>query len=207
RFVRASRKNNNREGRLTQPNDWVNGLIAYCASGPRSIFFLAAASMKWSRPGAGRSHGGASATTVLVIAGTRPESIKLAPVVWALNGDRALRAVLVNSGQHAGAVRDAFAEFGIGHDVELGSLPSLPNLLAAFEHLRIELAAVVARYRPRCVVVQGDTLTAYAAASAGRAAGCTVAHVEAGLRTASPAEPFPEAWFRRRIARLADVHF
>jgi len=163
--------------------------------------------MKWSRPDAGRSHGGASATTVLVIAGTRPESIKLAPVVWALDGDRALRAVVVNSGQHAGAVRDAFAEFGIRHDVELGSVPSLPNLLAAFEHLRIELAAVVARYRPRCVVVQGDTLTTYTAAWAGRAAGCSVAHVEAGLRTASPAEPFPEEWFRRRIARLADVHF
>src|SRR5207253_379699 len=121
--------------------------------------------------------------------------------------DRALRAVVVNSGQHAGAVRDAFAEFGIRHDVELGSVPSLPNLLAAFEHLRIELAAVVARYRPRCVVVQGDTLTTYTAAWAGRAAGCSVAHVEAGLRTASPAEPFPEEWFRRRIARLADVHF
>jgi UDP-N-acetylglucosamine 2-epimerase (non-hydrolysing) len=144
---------------------------------------------------------------VLVIAGTRPESIKLAPVVWALDADRALSAVVVNSGQHLGAVRTAFEEFGIRHDVELGSLPTLPNLLASFEHLRTELRAVVERYRPRCVLVQGDTLTSYAAAVAGRDSGCSVAHVEAGLRTPSASEPFPEEWFRRRIARVADVHF
>jgi len=144
---------------------------------------------------------------VLVVAGTRPESIKLAPVVWALDTDRALHAVVVNSGQHAGAVRTAFEEFGVRRNVELDPLPPLPNLLASFEHLRTELHAVIARFRPRCVLVQGDTLTSYAAAVAGRDSGCSVAHVEAGLRTESATEPFPEEWFRRRIARLADVHF
>jgi len=144
---------------------------------------------------------------VLVIAGTRPESIKVAPVVWALDADRALNAVVVNSGQHPAAVRTAFSEFGVRPDVELDSLPSMPNLLASFAHLRVELRAVIARHRPRCVLVQGDTLTSYAGAAAGRDSGCSVAHVEAGLRTPSAVEPFPEEWFRRRIAQLADIHF
>jgi UDP-N-acetylglucosamine 2-epimerase (non-hydrolysing) len=55
--------------------------------------------------------------------------------------------------------------------------------------------------------VQGDTLTSYAGAAAGRDSGCSVAHVEAGLRTPSATEPFPEEWFRRRIAQMADLHF
>jgi len=156
---------------------------------------------------AGRSRGGSSTSTVLVIAGTRPESIKLAPVVWALDADRVLSAVVVNSGQHQAAVRAAFEEFGVRHDVELAALPLLSNLLASFDHLRTELRAVIARYRPRCVLVQGDTLTSYAGAAAGRDNGCSVAHVEAGLRTPSAAEPFPEEWFRRRIAQVADIHF
>ena len=163
--------------------------------------------MKLLRSSAGRSRGGTSTPTVLVIAGTRPESIKVAPVVWALDADRALNAVVVNSGQHPAAVRTAFSEFGVRPDVELDSLPSMPNLLASFEHLRVELRAVIARHRPRCVLVQGDTLTSYAGAAAGRDSGCSVAHVEAGLRTPSAVEPFPEEWFRRRIAQLADIHF
>ena len=63
------------------------------------------------------------------------------------------------------------------------------------------------RFAPAIIVVQGDTLTAHAAAAAGREIGIRVAHVEAGLRTQSASDPFPEEWFRRRIARLADLHF
>jgi len=163
--------------------------------------------MKVFRTGVGRSRGGAGTSTVLVVAGTRPESIKLAPVVWALDADRASRAVVVNSGQHPIAVRSAFEEFGVRQDVELDALPAMPNLLASIEHMRNELRAVVARYRPRCLLVQGDTLTSYAGALAGSDADCSVAHVEAGLRTTSVSEPFPEEWFRRRIARFARIHF
>ena len=172
-----------------------------------AVFKIAAASMKLYRPGVGRSRGGAGTSMVLVVAGTRPESIKLAPIVWALDADRALSSVVVNSGQHPAAVRRAFEELGVRHDVELDALPALPNLLASFEHMRTELRAVIARYRPRYVLVQGDTLTSYAGAVAGSDAGCAVAHVEAGLRTPSVSEPFPEEWFRRRIAQFASIHF
>ena len=144
---------------------------------------------------------------VLVFAGTRPEAIKLAPVLWALQCRRDFRVTVVNSGQHARAVRETFAEFGLRSDIELAPLPVLPNLAANFEHLRTELSAVVARVRPAIAVVQGDTLTAYAGAQASHDAGHDVAHIEAGLRTESVSDPFPEEWFRRRIARVADVHF
>jgi UDP-N-acetylglucosamine 2-epimerase (non-hydrolysing) len=163
--------------------------------------------MKSYRPIGGRASANVPGSLVLVVAGTRPEAIKVAPVIWALGKHRTLRAVVVNSGQHPDAVRTTFAEFGIRCDIELGALPSLPNLRASFEHLRAELAAVAARVRPGCVLVQGDTLTTYAGAVAARDGGVPVAHVEAGLRTESASDPFPEEWIRRRIARVADIHF
>jgi UDP-N-acetylglucosamine 2-epimerase (non-hydrolysing) len=145
---------------------------------------------------------------VVIVAGTRPECIKLAPLVRALSGHRHLHAFLVNSGQHSASVRRTFNEFGLGCDVELAALPTgLPHLGAAHEHLRVEVRALLAGVRPSLVLVQGDTLSAYSAARAAADLGCVVGHVEAGLRTDSIAEPFPEEWFRRRISRYAGVHF
>jgi UDP-N-acetylglucosamine 2-epimerase (non-hydrolysing) len=163
--------------------------------------------MKSHRPVTGRARADVPSALVLVIAGTRPEAIKVAPVIRALGSHRHLRALVVNSGQHRAAVNATLAELGIACDVELAALPALPNLAASYGHLRAEVAALAARERPRCVLVQGDTLTAYAAAVAAREGGFTVAHVEAGLRTDSVCDPFPEEWFRRRMARIADLHF
>src|SRR5206468_115104 len=116
-------------------------------------------------------------------------------------------SVIVNSGQHAVRVRETFAGFDIRCDVELAPLPSVANLAAACRHLEARLRELIAQIQPAVVVVQGDTLTAYAAARAGHAAGFPVAHIEAGLRTDTAADPFPEELFRRRIARHANVHF
>jgi len=145
--------------------------------------------------------------TVLVVAGTRPECIKLAPIVHALAHRRALAGIIANSGQHADAVRRTFAEFAIKCDIELPALPPSPNLSSASRHLTKQLAGVIAHSGPSLVLVQGDTLTAYAGARAGAKAGCPVVHVEAGLRAPSVADPFPEEWFRRRIAGHAYYHF
>jgi len=163
--------------------------------------------MKSFGPAAGRLHAVAPLPLVVVVAGTRPEAIKLAPLVRVLDASKEVRRLVVNSGQHASAVRDTFAEFDQRADVELSALPALPNLAASFGHLKEELAAVVTRWAPAVVVVQGDTLTAHAAAHAAHATGHRIAHVEAGLRTDSATDPFPEEWFRRRIARIADLHF
>jgi UDP-N-acetylglucosamine 2-epimerase (non-hydrolysing) len=144
---------------------------------------------------------------VVLVAGTRPECIKLVPIVRTLAAHPELRMVLVNSGQHSAAVQRTFAEFGIACDVSLAALPPFHHLAAAHEHLREELCAVFRRYSPALAIVQGDTLTAYSGARAARFVGVRLAHVEAGLRTSSVSEPFPEEWFRRQIARYADIHF
>jgi UDP-N-acetylglucosamine 2-epimerase (non-hydrolysing) len=144
---------------------------------------------------------------VLVISGTRPECIKLAPVIRQLGMHRGLRAVVVNSGQHPRVVERTFEEFGIRCDFALAALPRFSRLAEAYDHLAAELSAVLARVRPELVLVQGDTLTAYAGARVAHQAGYQVGHVEAGLRTDTPRDPFPEEWFRRRIARFSNLHF
>jgi UDP-N-acetylglucosamine 2-epimerase (non-hydrolysing) len=151
--------------------------------------------------------GDGSPPAVLVFAGTRPECIKLAPVVRRLASNPRLRMVLVNSGQHCDAVRRTFAEFDIRCDIELGELPQFDSLGAAHDHLRVELRAVLDRIRPAMAIVQGDTLTAYSGARAAGDASTPLAHVEAGLRTDTVSDPFPEEWFRRRIAGYACIHF
>ncbi|HEY5309403.1 MAG TPA: UDP-N-acetylglucosamine 2-epimerase, partial [Casimicrobiaceae bacterium] len=156
---------------------------------------------------ASAAHAALPPKVVLVIAGTRPECIKLAPILRALAHHPDLSTLLVNSGQHLQAVRDALAEFDLRADVELSALPSLANLGASHRHLRRELCAVMRRFHPDLVMVQGDTLTAYSGARAARDTSSTIAHVEAGLRTDALLEPFPEEWFRRQIARHADLHF
>jgi UDP-N-acetylglucosamine 2-epimerase (non-hydrolysing) len=144
---------------------------------------------------------------VLVIAGTRPECIKLAPIMRRLGERDRLRALLVNSGQHSLAVRRTFAEFDIRCDIELAELPQLHSLAASHDHLNVELQAVVQRIRPAMIIVQGDTLTAYSGARAASDTSTPLAHVEAGLRTDAISDPFPEEWFRRCIARHAHLHF
>jgi len=143
----------------------------------------------------------------MIVAGTRPECIKLAPVARALDRRLGLEPVVVNSGQHPEAVRRTFAEFRVTCDLELPALPPAPNLTQALRALVREIDRAIRQVQPAAVIVQGDTLTAYAGARGAAASGCRVVHVEAGLRAPTARDPFPEEWFRRRIARHADVHF
>lgn len=142
---------------------------------------------------------------MLAIAGTRPECIKLASVARALQASEA-RLCVLNSGQHRAAVEQGFAEFGIRCDMQLPELSRPPNLHAASTRLFEQLRIAVRALRPDYVLVQGDTLTAYCGALASAEERVPCAHVEAGLRTESAMHPFPEEWFRRRIAPLADLH-
>jgi len=144
---------------------------------------------------------------VMVIAGTRPETIKLASVIEACIRRPGLRPVVVNSGQHPTAVLRSLDEFGLQADCTLPSIHSALNLSTAVRQLERNICSALLQYRPRFVLVQGDTSTAYAGARAAAAEGCVVAHIEAGLRTPYAAEPFPEEWFRRRITSHADIHF
>ena len=156
---------------------------------------------------ASRSHARLPQGEILIVAGTRPECIKLAPVVRELRERRSFAVIVVNSGQHPEAVRRTFAEFDGQSDHEQPPLPASPNLATASRHLVDSLAQTIAQIDPWLAIVQGDTLTAYAGTRAATRAGCPVAHVEAGLRAPTPSDPFPEEWFRRQIARHAYLHF
>ncbi|WP_053717094.1 non-hydrolyzing UDP-N-acetylglucosamine 2-epimerase [Saccharothrix sp. NRRL B-16348] len=143
---------------------------------------------------------------VVLLAGTRPEAVKIAPVALALGDHPVLRPVIVHSGQRNGMVEQALSAFGLRVDVELdvpraiGDQAELPaRLVAEFDRL-------LRRRDPAVVLVQGDTTTALAGALAAFWRGIPVAHLEAGLRTGDLAGPFPQAGTRQMIARIATLH-
>jgi UDP-N-acetylglucosamine 2-epimerase (non-hydrolysing) len=150
----------------------------------------------------------ASRSTVLTVFGTRPEVVKLAPVLRQIDFyPDELRSVVVSSGQHTDLLGPFVRLFNVrvDHDLNVMRHGQPLNHLAA--RLLNELDAVLVQERPDLVLVQGDTTTAVAAAWAAFHRGIPVGHVEAGLRTDDPLTPFPEETNRRLITRLARYHF
>jgi UDP-N-acetylglucosamine 2-epimerase (non-hydrolysing) len=143
---------------------------------------------------------------VLIVAGTRPECLKLASLVSALRGSDGCAALLLNSGQHDSMVCRTFSHLGIDCDLAPGQLMPM-SLSHAVRALRERIRAIALSSRTALLVAQGDTSTAYATALAARDLGLPLAHVEAGLRSDHPWRPFPEELFRRRIAPIAALHF
>ncbi|MEO7252411.1 MAG: UDP-N-acetylglucosamine 2-epimerase (non-hydrolyzing) [Arenimonas sp.] len=143
---------------------------------------------------------------IAILAGTRPECLKLVSLVQALRqGERPL--VLIGSGQHPAMIRQTLAHWDLVPDLELPPPPAPGSLSATVRWLRDQARTAIDTLGASALVVQGDTSSAYAGALAAKAAGVCLLHVEAGLRTSDPLRPFPEEVFRRRIARLADWHF
>lgn len=144
---------------------------------------------------------------LMVVFGTRPEVIKLAPVVEAARELEDIELLTCSTGQHRQMLDQALGCFGIAPDLDLDLMrenQTLPGLTARLiEHL----TTAYETHRPDVVVVQGDTTTAFTAALAAFYQRIPVAHVEAGLRTGDPYSPFPEEINRAMIARLARWHF
>ncbi|NJK35026.1 MAG: UDP-N-acetylglucosamine 2-epimerase (non-hydrolyzing) [Oscillatoriales cyanobacterium SM2_2_1] len=144
---------------------------------------------------------------VCVVLGTRPEAIKLAPVIMALRDRPHLRTHVLLTGQHREMVGQVMELFHLRADDNLDIMVprqtltqitcrSLGGLEAQFENLQ-----------PKLVVVQGDTTTAFAASLAAFYHRVAIAHVEAGLRTHDRYDPYPEEINRRLISQLATLHF
>ncbi|WP_322015069.1 non-hydrolyzing UDP-N-acetylglucosamine 2-epimerase [Paraburkholderia sp. J12] len=142
---------------------------------------------------------------VLVVLGTRPEVIKLAPVIEALRP--VAQTVVCATGQHREMLAQALDFFGIEPDVTLDTMSPGRSLNVLASRLLMEMDGVLERVRPDWVVVQGDTTTAYCAGLAAFHRGVAVAHVEAGLRTGDLANPFPEEANRRLLAQIVSRHF
>lgn len=148
-----------------------------------------------------------STPTILTLFGTRPEVIKLAPVVHALEQTPSVRSVVVSSGQHVDLLRPFVELFSlqVDHDLQLMQPGQTPNQVLA--RALTALDPVLESEKPDAVLVQGDTTTALAGALAAFHRRIPVGHIEAGLRSGDPLNPFPEETNRRLITRLASWHF
>jgi UDP-N-acetylglucosamine 2-epimerase (non-hydrolysing) len=140
-----------------------------------------------------------------VIVGTRPEAIKLAPVIKALREGEDFLVRVVTSGQHGEICHSALATFGLTADSELDIEPISGSLAASAGNLLRAFGRSFADRRPNLILVQGDTTTAMAAALAGFYAQIPIVHVEAGLRSGDLAHPFPEEANRQVIDAVSDI--
>jgi UDP-N-acetylglucosamine 2-epimerase (non-hydrolysing) len=143
---------------------------------------------------------------ITIVYGTRPEVIKLAPVIRAARAYDDWEVQVLCSGQHRELAASAAKEQEVAAAVELSVMREGQSLTALTARLLAALEPALARFEPDWLVVQGDTATATAAAMAGAYRRVEVAHVEAGLRTGDRAAPFPEELNRLVIGRLASLH-
>ena len=144
---------------------------------------------------------------VLTVFGTRPEAIKMAPVVRALRRSGELQPIVCVTGQHRQILDQMLGFFGLQADHDLNVMQPNQTLEGLTAAAITALGPVLEEVRPDWLVVQGDTTTAMASALAAYYRKIKVAHVEAGLRTGDKYAPFPEEVNRRIIATIADLHF
>lgn len=145
-------------------------------------------------------------TGLLVVLGTRPEAIKLAPVIDAARS-RGMPVRVCTTGQHTDMLAPILEFFAIEPDYDLDVMAENQTPLQVAARVFERLPAVIAEVRPDWTVVQGDTTTTYAASAVSFHERVRLAHVEAGLRTGDRFRPFPEEINRRLTSVLADLHF
>lgn len=143
---------------------------------------------------------------VLFCLGTRPEMIKVAPLVLKLR-EMGGHAILVNTGQHADLLTPLFDLFGVQPDYDLAAMSPGQGLNTLVARITERLDPVLEKEQPDYVIVQGDTASALAGALAAFNRKIPVGHVEAGLRSGNSLSPFPEEMNRRLVTQIAALHF
>jgi UDP-N-acetylglucosamine 2-epimerase (non-hydrolysing) len=146
--------------------------------------------------------------TMLSVIGTRPEAIKMAPVILELQRQsESARSVVCVTGQHRQMLDQPLALFGIRPDYDLALMQPDQSLSDLTARLFSGLDPIVRDVRPDWVLAQGDTTTVFVAAVVAFYQGVPFGHVEAGLRTGDRRRPFPEEVNRRLADAVADLHF
>ncbi|MFN8570476.1 MAG: UDP-N-acetylglucosamine 2-epimerase (non-hydrolyzing) [Gemmatimonadaceae bacterium] len=155
------------------------------------------------------SHGAVGALTrVCVIVGTRPEVIKMAPVIHRLRSKPAVfETVIVTTAQHREMLAQAMETFDIVPHVDLALMSTRQALADFTSRALLALSSCLTELKPDVVLVQGDTTTVMAASLAAHYLGIPIGHVEAGLRSGNLRNPFPEELNRRLASAVADLHF
>lgn len=147
-------------------------------------------------------------TRLLVVMGTRPEAIKLAPLVLRARADpERFEVLVVRTSQHQEMLDQVVNYFGLPIKADLDIMRPDQNLLHVTNAAVEGLYRVIGEVRPDVVVIQGDTTTTFAGALAAFYHKVPIAHVEAGLRTYDKGQPFPEEMNRCLVSALADFHF
>lgn len=144
---------------------------------------------------------------VLLAFGTRPEAIKMAPLVKALQADDRFDVVVAVTAQHREMLDQVLALFEITPDYDLNIMKSGQDLYDVTSSVLLGMRSVLAESQPDIVLVHGDTATTFAASLAAFYARIPVGHVEAGLRTQDLYSPWPEEANRQLTGRLAQWHF
>jgi UDP-N-acetylglucosamine 2-epimerase (non-hydrolysing) len=144
---------------------------------------------------------------VLSIFGTRPEAIKMAPVVKALEQNPAIDSRICVTAQHREMLDQVLELFNLLPDIDLDIMKPDQSLAALTANLFTHLDPVLVEEKPDWVLVQGDTTTVMAASLSAFYRGIRVGHVEAGLRTGDKFHPFPEEINRQIASEVADLHF
>lgn len=143
---------------------------------------------------------------VMVVYGTRPEAIKMAPLVLALRAHPGIRCIVVVTGQHREMLDQVNEVFDIVPDLDLDIFQPGQTLTDVTNRTLEGVKAACERFAPDAVLVQGDTTTTFAAALAAFYASVPVIHTEAGLRTDDRYSPYPEEINRRLTTQLAELH-
>lgn len=138
--------------------------------------------------------------------GTRPEAIKLAPVVLAARESPGVEPLVLSTGQHQEIFQDILDLYGFQADLQADVMRHGQSLAQLTARCLNEFEPLFAEAAPDLVIVQGDTTSAAMGALSAFYQGVPVWHVEAGLRTSTPRLPFPEEMNRRLVGRLAEVH-
>ncbi len=144
---------------------------------------------------------------ILIVLGTRPEAIKLAPLIIEAKKNSAFEVNVCLTGQHQEMVRQIFDFFEINEDYNLSIMRPNQTLGHITSSILCELPAVIDKVNPEIIIVHGDTTTSFAAALCAYYSKTKVAHVEAGLRTWNKYSPFPEEINRKLTGSISDFHF
>lgn len=144
---------------------------------------------------------------ILTVFGTRPEAIKLAPLLLALANDDYFESFICVTGQHRHMLDQVLATFDIRPDYDLDLMRPNQDLSDITSAVLLGLREVIKVCKPDLILVHGDTTTAFAGSIAGFYAGIRVGHVEAGLRSFDLTAPFPEEFNRKVAGIVAGLHF
>lgn len=143
----------------------------------------------------------------MTIFGTRPEAIKMAPLVNQLKHEEALEPVVVVTAQHREMLDAVLETFNIQPDYDLNIMKAGQTLSDITSRVLKGLEAIIQQEKPDMILVHGDTMTAFASGLAAFYNQVAIGHVEAGLRTWNKYSPYPEEMNRQMISCLSDIHF